>query len=101
VGRIAFVRDADERHLLVSMASLVGKWMRDLLMARIVRYYRDDDPALPDASGYHDPVTTRFIDATQLTRRRRPVEVDCFERKAWGDEATSATRRASPSSLRA
>ncbi len=29
VGRIAFVRDADDKHLLVSMASLVGKWVRD------------------------------------------------------------------------
>ena len=55
-------------HLLVSMASLVGKWVRDLLMARVVRYHRAIDPDLPDASGYHDPVTTRFIDATRLTR---------------------------------
>ena len=27
-------------------------------------------PDLPDASGYHDPVTTRFIDATRLARGR-------------------------------
>ena len=34
LGRIAFVRDADDSHLLVCMASLVGKWVRDVLMAR-------------------------------------------------------------------
>ncbi len=29
VGRIAFVRDADEKHLVVCLASLVGKYVRD------------------------------------------------------------------------
>src|SRR6202012_3480391 len=61
LGRIAFVRDADDSHMLVGMASLVGKWVRDLLMARVVRYHRRNHPEVPDASGYHDPVTARFI----------------------------------------
>jgi len=84
VGRIAFVRDADAKHLLVCMASLVGKWVRDLMMARIVRYHRAVDPDLPGASGYHDPVTARFIDATSLARKRRALPDDCFERRALG-----------------
>jgi ribonuclease HII len=83
LGRIAFVRDADDRHLLVSMASLVGKWARDVLMARIVRHHRTVNPELPDASGYHDPVTTRFIAATRLSRSERGLPDDCFERRAW------------------
>jgi ribonuclease HII len=83
-GRIAFVRDADAKHMLVSMASLVGKWVRDVLMARIVKYHRVHDADLPNASGYHDPVTTRFIAATRLTRRKHALPDDCFERKAWG-----------------
>jgi ribonuclease HII len=83
LGRIAFVRDADASHLLVSMASLVGKWVRELLMARVVRYHRAVNPDLPDASGYHDPVTTRFIEATRLARSRRGLPDDCFTRKAW------------------
>ena len=82
VGRLAFVRDADDKHLLVSMASLVGKWARDLLMARVVRYHRAVHPDLPDASGYHDPVTTRFIDATRLSRKKRALPDECFERRA-------------------
>ena len=84
LGTIAFVRDADEKHMLVSMASLVGKWARDTLMARIVRHYRTADPELPDASGYHDPVTARFIAATKLVRKKAGIEGDCFERKALG-----------------
>jgi ribonuclease HII len=85
VGTIAFVRDAEDKHLLVGMASLIGKWVRDLLMARIVRYHRGLDPNLPNASGYHDPVTTRFVDATRLARKHRELPDDCFERKAWGN----------------
>jgi ribonuclease HII len=85
VGRLAFVRDADAKHLLVCMASLVGKWVRDLLMARIVRYHRAELPDAPDASGYHDPVTTRFISATRLSRKRRGLPDECFERRALGD----------------
>ena len=82
LGSIAFVRDADAKHLLVCMASLVGKWVRDVLMGRIVRYHRADNPELPDASGYHDPVTARFIRATRLSRTDRGLPDDCFERKA-------------------
>ncbi len=80
VGNVAFVRDADASHLLVCMASLVGKWVRDLLMRRIVRWHREAVPELPDASGYHDPVTTRFIAATALSRRTRNVDDACFVR---------------------
>lgn len=89
VGRFAFVRDADEKHLLVCMASLVGKWVRDLLMARIVRYHRAElggEPAAPEASGYHDPVTSRFISATHLSRKNRGLPDECFERRALGNE---------------
>ncbi len=82
VGRLAFVRDADAKHLLVCMASLVGKWVRDLLMARIVRYHRAELPDAPDASGYHDPVTSRFISATRLSRKSRGLPDECFERRA-------------------
>jgi ribonuclease HII len=82
VGTLAFVRDADDSHLVVSLASLVGKWVRDLMMNRIIRYHREDVPDLPDASGYHDPTTTQFIEATALVREKRGLPDDCFERNA-------------------
>ena len=86
VGRVAFLRDADASHLLVSMASLVGKWVRDTLMRRIVRYHRVFTPDLPNASGYHDPVTTRFIAATALHRKAR-IDDACFARNRVGEES--------------
>ena len=90
LGRVAFVRDADAGHLLVALASLVGKWVRDFLTRRVTRYHRAYDPALPEASGYHDPVTTRFIRASALARRDRGVSEACFERRALGNHANGA-----------
>jgi len=81
LGTIAFVRDADAGNLLVGMASLVGKWVRDLLMDRVVRYHQRYDADLPRASGYHDPVTSHFVSATALTRTRRKLPNACFERR--------------------
>ncbi|HMI86782.1 MAG TPA: hypothetical protein VK550_21965 [Polyangiaceae bacterium] len=80
LGTIAFVRDADQSHLLVGMASMVGKWIREVMMTRIVRHYGYGGDAASLASGYHDPVTDRFVKATALVRQRRNVPDTCFER---------------------
>jgi len=81
VGEIAFVRDADATDLGVAMASMVGKYVREALMARVVRFYRTEQPELPDASGYYDPVTTVFMQGSSLSRARRDVPDRCFERR--------------------
>lgn len=91
VGRLAFLRDADESHLIVGLASLVGKWMRDHLMRRVIHYHRAHIPDLPDASGYHDPVTTKFILASELVRKKQRVEASCFERTSLGKREEGST----------
>lgn len=78
VGEVRFVRDADARDCLVMLASLVGKYVRELLMARVSDFYGDGD--LGPASGYHDPVTARFVAATALLRKKRAIPDGCFER---------------------
>lgn len=82
LGRIRFVRDADERAPLVMLASLVGKYVRELFMTRIAQHYPGgrDDPSLPRPSGYHDPVTAAFVARTALVRKQRRVPERCFER---------------------
>ncbi len=80
VGELSFVRDADRDHLLVSMASLVGKWLREVLMSRIVAHYRATEDGVPVASGYHDPVTTRFVALTARARHDQRIPAECFER---------------------
>lgn len=93
VGEVRFVRDADAHDPLVMLASLVGKYVRELTMSRITRFWgavpqrarpqranEAEQPAIPDASGYNDPVTQRFVDATALSRRKHKLPLSCFER---------------------
>lgn len=84
VGHIAFVRDGDASNILVGMASLVGKYIREILMERVVRHYQRDIAELGGASGYHDPVTSEFILATEALRRERRVPSTCFLREKIG-----------------
>lgn len=81
LGRIRFVRDADAHAPLVMLASLVGKYLRELFMSRIASHYPGhDDPSLPRPSGYHDPVTAGFVERTALVRKQRRMPMTCFER---------------------
>ncbi|HEY3237700.1 MAG TPA: hypothetical protein VGJ84_23470, partial [Polyangiaceae bacterium] len=86
LGDIEFVRDADGRDPLVMLASLAGKYLRELLMARVARYYLGADSDQPRPSGYHDPVTARFVRASAVLRKRRRVPGECFERERDADQ---------------
>jgi len=82
VGEVRFEVDADARHLPVALASIVGKYVREICMRRIGEFYRKTNPELALASGYHDPVTTRFIDETESSRVKLGIAPDCFRRQA-------------------
>ncbi len=82
LGEIRFEVDADARHLPVALASIVGKYVREVCMLRIGEFYRRDDASLRLSSGYHDPVTTRFIEETEPLRRRLGIVDACFRRQA-------------------
>ena len=89
LGRIAFVRDADASHRLVSLASnykniriiVIDDGSTDNTYRAAVDAWLQVDPELPFASGYHDPVTARFVDASALARKTRGLPDDCFERR--------------------
>lgn len=80
VGRVSFEIDADARHLHVALASMVGKYVRELWMERQNRFYKGHDETLEAVSGYHDPVTKRFVEASTLLRKRIGIDPDCFAR---------------------
>lgn len=80
LGRIRFVRDADAHAPLVMLASLVGKYVRELFMSRIASHYPQARGA-PRPSGYHDPVTAAFVERTALLRKKRRMPDGCFERE--------------------
>ncbi len=82
VGEVRFEIDADDGHLPVALASMLGKYVREITMDRQSRYYRALDTALPAASGYHDPVTKRFVAESAQLRVSLGIVDDCFARRA-------------------
>ncbi|MFT3921446.1 MAG: hypothetical protein QM778_02805 [Myxococcales bacterium] len=81
VGHVRFEIDADARHLPVALASMLGKYVRELWMERQNRFYRGHQPELADVSGYHDPVTRRFVKESKKLRLRLGIDEECFERR--------------------
>jgi ribonuclease HII len=81
VGRITFLRDADSSNMLVALASLVGKYVRELSMRRVAGFYTARDQSLSSPSGYHDPVTNKFVANTLEVRRSRRIPDTCFIRR--------------------
>ena len=90
LGEIHFVRDADAADPLVSLSSLIGKYVRELFMSRIGQHYEprtaltaegvdENDERRP--SGYHDPVTAGFVLRSRLLRKKRKIPDHCFERE--------------------
>jgi ribonuclease HII len=82
IGSVRFEVDSDASHLPVALASMLGKYVRELGMHRQNAFYRRHRPDLPEVSGYHDPVTDGFVDKTKLLRKRLGIEARCFERES-------------------
>ena len=80
LGEVSFVQDADASDALVMLASLVGKYVRELLMARISRFHGSMDSEEQPVSGYHDPRTDGWVAATVQRRRSLQIIDECFER---------------------
>lgn len=81
LGDVHFLQDADAGNPLVMLASMVGKYVRELSMARISRFYASQLEDVRCSSGYHDAVTSQFIEATAVLRKRRGIPQACFERE--------------------
>lgn len=97
VGQLHFMMDVDARHRLVMLASMLGKYLRELLMGRVSEFYLarlPQDAGMSATSGYNDPVTSRFVVATEALRRQLRVPETCFERTgADGKQAQGAKRK--------
>jgi len=79
-GSVKFVRDADATDPLVMLASLVGKYLRELFVSRIGGHFGRRVHLLRKPSGYHDPVTAEFVETTSEYRRKSAFPSSCFER---------------------
>ena len=73
VVRLGFEVGADERHLAVSLASMVSKYVRELLMERVNRYFASKSPELKPTAGYWKD-GLRFLD--DVERHLHDFEID-------------------------
>ena len=80
LGRVSFEVDADARHLPVGLASMVGKYLREVVMERQNRFYLSRDSCLRRVSGYRDPLTADFVEKTRALRLDLGIADNCFER---------------------
>lgn len=81
LGEISFIKDADAQDPAVMLASLLGKYMREITMKRISSFYLSqlkDITRIP--SGYHDPVSDAFVISTERLRATKKLPITCFER---------------------
>ena len=77
--RLRFVMDADNKFMHVSMASIVGKYLREVFMEAIFRFFRGCGD-LRRPSGYRDPVTKEFIRMTEGFLSESGVSPACVKR---------------------
>ncbi len=65
--------------MTVALSSMVSKYVRELMMRRLNRYFAGRMPALKPTAGY--PVdAARFLDDTRDLRRREGIRDDLFIR---------------------
>lgn len=73
-----FIKDGDAAHLPVAVASMVGKYFRELAMHQLNRTWR---PEGRPVSGYRDRLTAAFVDETAPQRARAQFPDACFLRR--------------------
>jgi ribonuclease HII len=80
LGRIRFLRGGDAAHLPIAVASMVGKYLRELAMEPLNRALGREGTTR--VSGYRDSRTARFVAETAAGRAAAGISDDCFLRRA-------------------
>jgi hypothetical protein len=79
---LRFILDADDAFVHVSMASIVGKYVREVFMESLVRACAAlAGPAGRRPSGYRDRVTKEFIGRVRPRLEDHGIHPLCFERR--------------------
>jgi ribonuclease HII len=74
----SFEVDADARHFTVALASMVSKYIRELLMGQFNRFWQTHVPGIKPTAGYPTDAA-RFIEEIRPAMRRLQIE----ERIVW------------------
>ncbi len=81
LGRVRFIHDGDRLDLPISLASIFGKYVREIYVSRLNGFFGKVFPDLKPASGYNDSVTKVLIDRAKPALRDLAVDPSCFLRQ--------------------
>ncbi len=80
LGQVRFIHDGDRLDMPISMASIAGKYVREVYVSRINAHFAGFHPDLKPASGYNDGVTKALIDRVKPDLKDLSVMQSCFLR---------------------
>ena len=80
IAVISFLQNGEERQFPVALSSLFGKYIREISIERINRFFQNYNPELKSVSGYRDSRTKDFIKKTVGLRKRLKIRQECFLR---------------------
>ncbi len=70
---VAFVVKADSKHLPVALSGMTAKYVRELFMGRLNRFFAELAPGAESTSGYHGDAG-RFLEATAAAREGLAID---------------------------
>ncbi|MBC7328942.1 hypothetical protein H5T88_01130 [bacterium] len=80
LGEIHFIQEGDSKYFPIKLASLFGKYIRELFVEQMNRFFRSNLPSLPYCSGYRDEKTKEFIENSEEIRAKLRIPQACFIR---------------------
>jgi ribonuclease HII len=80
LGTVQFIKDGDEIHFPIALSSMFGKYIREIFIERLNRFFCSRIPGLKPVSGYNDRLTREFIRQTSQKRKELGIPDDCFLR---------------------
>ncbi|MBI3268866.1 MAG: hypothetical protein HYZ53_07575 [Planctomycetes bacterium] len=81
LGQVTFEESAEDAHLPVALASMVGKYVREGFVRRENLFFTGLVPGLRPTSGYCNGVTEAFVRGTEEVRRDLGIPDGCFLRR--------------------
>ncbi|MEE8155374.1 MAG: hypothetical protein V3T53_10525 [Phycisphaerales bacterium] len=66
---LSFVRAAESQHLPVALASMIAKYVRELLMLRLNRFFQEELPELRATAGYVQDARRYLVEIEPVIRR--------------------------------
>ena len=77
--KLSFVPRADERFFLVGLASMAAKYVRELFMHRLNKYFQTMAPGLKKTAGYYED-GKRFLEEIERFRNRHAISLEELRR---------------------